>query len=123
MSFLTSWLSPRGCVPGAEQLLAEYGVKLAVADQRYDGAPLEYKFDSELTTLQKEAARALLAHDAGVFVGPPGIGKTVLGAYVGQIGGGKHRPNGRLDVAMIQSLVQKEKVDDLVARLRARHRR
>jgi superfamily II DNA or RNA helicase len=142
---------PRGCVPGAEQLLAEYGVKLAVADQRYDGAPLEYKFDGELTTIQKEAARALLAHDAGVFVGPPGIGKTVLGAYlvaqrarstlilvhrkplleqwvaqlamfldidekeVGQIGGGKHRPNGRLDVAMIQSLVRKEKVDDLVA--------
>lgn len=34
---------------------------------------------------------------------------------IGQIGGGKHRPNGRLDVAMIQSLVRKEKVDDLVA--------
>src|SRR5258708_8693597 len=142
---------PRGCALGAEQLLAEYGVKLAVADQRYDGAPLEYKFDGELTTIQKEAARALLAHDTGVFVAPPGIGKTVLGPYlvaqrarsalilvhrkplleqwvaqlamfldidekdVGQIGGGKHRPNGRLDVAMIQSLVRKEKVDDLVA--------
>lgn len=34
---------------------------------------------------------------------------------VGQIGGGKRKPNGRLDVAMIQSLVRKEKVDDLVA--------
>jgi hypothetical protein len=33
---------------------------------------------------------------------------------VGQIGGGKHRPNGRLDVAMIQSLVRKDKVDDVV---------
>ncbi len=142
---------PRGCALGAEQLLAEYGVKLAVADQRYDGAPLEYKFDGGLTTIQKEAARALLAQDTGVFVGPPGIGKTVLGAYlvaqrarstlilvhrkplleqwvaqlamfldidekdVGQIGGGKHKPNGRLDVAMIQSLVRKEKVDALVA--------
>ena len=34
---------------------------------------------------------------------------------VGQIGAGKHRPNGRLDVAMIQSLVRAGQVDDLVA--------
>ena len=34
---------------------------------------------------------------------------------VGQIGGGKRKPNGRLDVAMIQSLVRKGQVDDLVA--------
>jgi superfamily II DNA or RNA helicase len=34
---------------------------------------------------------------------------------VGQIGGGKRKPNGRLDVAMIQSLVRKGVVDDLVA--------
>ncbi|MGH3993326.1 MAG: DEAD/DEAH box helicase family protein, partial [Pseudonocardiaceae bacterium] len=142
---------PRGCMSEAEQLLAEHGVKLAVEDQRHDGAPLKIKFDGELTPVQKEAARALLAHGTGVFVGPPGIGKTVLGTYlaarrarstlilahrkplleqwaaqlamflgidekqVGQIGGGKRKPNGRLDVAMIQSLVRKEKVDDLVA--------
>ncbi|MFQ5803882.1 MAG: DEAD/DEAH box helicase family protein [Candidatus Methylomirabilales bacterium] len=36
-------------------------------------------------------------------------------ASVGRIGGGKRRPNGRLDVAMIQSLVRKGQVDDLVA--------
>jgi superfamily II DNA or RNA helicase len=34
---------------------------------------------------------------------------------VGQLGGGKHSPNGRLDVAMIQSLVRAGKVTDLVA--------
>ena len=34
---------------------------------------------------------------------------------IGRIGGGRHKPNGRLDVAMIQSLVRKDKVDDLVA--------
>lgn len=33
---------------------------------------------------------------------------------IGQIGGGKHKPNGRLDVAMIQSLNQKGVVDDIV---------
>jgi superfamily II DNA or RNA helicase len=34
---------------------------------------------------------------------------------IGQIGGGKHTANGRLDVAMIQSLVRLDHVDDLVA--------
>jgi superfamily II DNA or RNA helicase len=34
---------------------------------------------------------------------------------IGRIGGGKHKPNGLLDVAMLQSLVRKDKVDDLVA--------
>lgn len=34
---------------------------------------------------------------------------------IGQIGAGKKTGNGRLDVAMIQSLVRKEKVQDLVA--------
>jgi superfamily II DNA or RNA helicase len=126
-------------------------VKLSIDDQRHDGAPFEATFNGELTNVQAEAARALLAHDIGVFVGPPGIGKTVLGTYlvaerarstlilvhrkplleqwiaqlamflglnekeVGQIGAGKRKPNGRLDVAMIQSLVRTDKVDDLVA--------
>jgi superfamily II DNA or RNA helicase len=34
---------------------------------------------------------------------------------IGQIGAGKRNPNGRIDVAMIQSLVRKESVADLVA--------
>ena len=34
---------------------------------------------------------------------------------IGQIGAGKHAPNGQLDVAMIQSLVRSGSVDDLVA--------
>jgi superfamily II DNA or RNA helicase len=34
---------------------------------------------------------------------------------IGQIGGGRHRPNGMIDVAVIQSLNRKQVVDDLVA--------
>jgi superfamily II DNA or RNA helicase len=35
--------------------------------------------------------------------------------HIGQIRGGKCKPNGHLDIAMMQSLVRKEKVDDLAA--------
>lgn len=142
---------PRGCVVEVEQLLAEHNVKLGIEDLRHDGERLDVEFKGELTSLQQAAAGTLLEHDTGVFVGPPGIGKTVLGTYlvarrarttlvlvhrkplleqwvaqlamflgieqdeIGQIGGGKRKPNGRLDVAMIQSLVRKEHIDDLVA--------
>jgi superfamily II DNA or RNA helicase len=33
---------------------------------------------------------------------------------IGQIGGGKHKPTGKIDVAMVQSLYQKGAVDDIV---------
>lgn len=142
---------PRGCRDEAEELLRAHGSKLIVEDMRSDGAVLDVKFHGILTPLQEQAVRALLAHDTGVLVAPPGIGKTVVGTYlvaartrstlilvhrkplldqwisqlsrfldiepkaVGQIGAGKRKPNGLLDVAMIQSLVRKGAVNDLVA--------
>ena len=120
-------------------------------DQRHPGEPLDVRFDGELTAIQQQAVNTLRKHDTGVFVAPPGVGKTVVGAWlvaerqcntlvlvhrqplldqwvaqlalflgmdtrdIGRIGGGKHKPNGKLDVAMIQSLVRKDKVADLVA--------
>ncbi|MGH8241948.1 MAG: TOTE conflict system archaeo-eukaryotic primase domain-containing protein [Steroidobacteraceae bacterium] len=142
---------PRGCEFQARKLLEGHGVSLSVDDQRHEGAPMELKFNGYLTAGQRDMAQALLAHDTGVLVAPPGIGKTVLGTYlvahrarstlilvhrkplleqwiaqlaiflgldekrIGRIGGGQRRPNGRLDVAMVQSLVRKNQVDDLVA--------
>jgi len=142
---------PRGCRDDVEDILHGYGVAFVVDDQRLDGERLQMRFQGELTPLQKEAAHALLQHDIGVFVAPPGVGKTVLGTYVvaqrqratlvlvhrrplldqwiaqlsmflgvaekdvGQIGGGKRTANRRLDVAMIQTLVRKGCVDDIVA--------
>jgi superfamily II DNA or RNA helicase len=141
---------PRGCANAATQLFGEHLIALSIEDERQLGSPLEMQFNGDLTDAQRDAARALLAHDTGVFVGPPGIGKTVLGTYliakracstlivvhrkplleqwvaqlamflgidekqIGRIGGGQRRANGRLDVAMIQSLSHRDKIDDLV---------
>jgi superfamily II DNA or RNA helicase len=142
---------PRGCRPELEALLREHGVALEVEDKRESGEALRVSFHGELTRVQRQAVRALLGHDIGVFVAPPGVGKTVVGTYlvaergcstlilvhrrplldqwraqlslflgleskaIGQIGGGKRSANGRLDVAMIQSLVRAGKVANLVA--------
>jgi superfamily II DNA or RNA helicase len=142
---------PRGCLTDLEELLRGHGIALDVGDERTLGGALDLTFRGELTPAQGLAARTMLADDVGVFVAPPGTGKTVIGAYliaargrstlvlvhrlplleqwvmqlscflgidkkeIGQIGGGKRLPNGRLDVAMIQSLVRKDSVADLVA--------
>ena len=142
---------PRGCQDDLGALFAEYGIELATRDERELGQKVDHRFHGELTSVQEKAAQALLAHDLGVFVAPPGLGKTVVGAWlvaarrrgtlilvhrkplleqwvaqlalflrvapseIGRIGGGRRRPNGRLDVAMLQSLVHKGVVDDLVA--------
>ena len=142
---------PRGCRTDLEELLRHHRVTLDVVDERVVGESLGFRFRGTLTKGQEAAARALLAHDTGVFVAPPGVGKTVIGTYlvasracstlilvhrrplldqwlaqlalflgldrkdIGQVAGAKRTPTGRLDVAMIQSLVRKESVADLVA--------
>lgn len=141
---------PRGCLEDLRSLLAGYAVKLDFKDERHEGGSLGASFVSTLTSRQDEAARELLAHETGVFVAPPGSGKTVVGSYlvaararatlvlvhrqplldqwveqlslhlaidpreIGRVGGGVRRPNGRLDVAMIQSLVRGDTVDEIV---------
>jgi len=142
---------PRGCVVALEELLSDVGVSLSIEDQRIEGAELDVSFHGELTPVQDQVAQAITEHDIGVFVAPPGSGKTVVGAdliarrrrnalvlvhrtqlleqwiaqlalfldlkpkEIGQIGGGKRKPNGNLDVAMIQSLARKDIVEDIVA--------
>lgn len=142
---------PRGCRDYLEELIRECGSAVEVEDRRVGGEPLSVEFRGTLTTAQKQMTRVLLAHDIGVFVAPPGVGKTVIGTYlvaqrrcstlilvhrrqlmdqwlaqlalflglepkeIGQIGSGKRRANGLLDVAMIQSVVHKGVVDDAVA--------
>lgn len=142
---------PRGCLEDARAALADHGIELTVEERREIGAPLALTFQGTLTPVQERAVRALLPHDIGVIVAPPGTGKTVAGAWlaaararstlvlvhrrplleqwvaqlalflglkakkIGRIGGGKSKPTGILDVAMIQSLIRGKRVDDLVA--------
>ena len=142
---------PRGCADEVAELLEEYGSKLYADDERCGGEATDYVFQGKLTAVQETAVADILSHDDGLFVAPPGVGKTVVGTYliaargrstlimvhrkplleqwvaqlsiflgipekeVGIIGGGKNKPNGRLDVAMIQSLNRKGAVKDIVA--------
>ena len=142
---------PRGRQRELETLLRDHGISLDVVDERVRGEALRLRFQGKLTPLQEKAVAALLEHDIGVLVAPPGVGKTVVGTYlvaerdcstlilvhrrqlldqwlaqlalflgiepreIGQIGGGKKTGKGRIDVAMIQSLVRKGDVKDLVA--------
>jgi len=142
---------PRALVSEVTRCLSEQGIRLDLEDRRENGQPLAVEFQGQLTDVQQAALRSLLAHDTGVFVAPPGIGKTVVGTAlvaarkcstlvlvhrmplleqwraqlalflgldpreVGQIGGGKQKANGVLDVAMLQTLVRAEGVDGRVA--------
>jgi superfamily II DNA or RNA helicase len=142
---------PRGCLGALQVLLRDHGVALELQDERTSGVDVAFEFRGTLTRAQEQAARALLAHDTGVLVAPPGAGKTVIGTWlvaargcstlvlvhrrplldqwrtqlsmflglepkaIGQVGGGRRAPNGRLDVAMLQSLVRGGRVDDGVA--------
>ena len=142
---------PRGCLEALKTLLTEHGIGLKIHDKRQEGTKTAFAFQGTLTDIQQQSADELLRHDIGIFVAPPGSGKTVVGAYlaaarncptlilvhrkplldqwiaqlsrfldlptkaIGTIGSGKSRANGILDVAMMQSLVRKDKVIDLVA--------
>ena len=73
---------PRGCRADLEELLRTLGIPLEVEDRRTEGEAVSWRFQGELAPAQEAAASALLGHDTGIFVAPPGTGKTVLGAYL-----------------------------------------
>jgi superfamily II DNA or RNA helicase len=142
---------PRGCLSDVEKLLNEYGVKVAMQDKRYEGQERSFDFLGTLSDEQNESLKNILSSDVGVFVAPPGSGKTVLAVAaiaerkrnvlilvhrkplmdqwrlqlssllgidkkeIGQIGGGKNKSNGIIDVAMVQSLDNENGVDNRIA--------
>jgi hypothetical protein len=142
---------PRGCRDALQALLDGYGIALNLDDKRQVGTPTAFTFRGTLSDIQQQTVDELMQHDIGIFVAPPGSGKTVVGAWlaaarncstlvlvhrkplldqwvaqlsrfldlppkqIGTIGSGKNKATGVLDVAMMQSLVRKDEVADLVA--------
>ncbi|MFZ1043074.1 MAG: DEAD/DEAH box helicase family protein [Anaerolineales bacterium] len=143
---------PRGCLDEVLDLFRSFKIKVNLADERFNGAPLTVKFHGDLRIEQQQAADNLLQYETGVLSASTAFGKTVIAAYliarrkvntlvvvhrrqlldqwlrilcqfleltpdeIGQIGGGRHKPTGKIDIAMIQSLSRKGAVDDIVGK-------
>ena len=73
---------PRGLRHTIASIVERAGSRLSVTDVRNPGQEIDVAFTAELTTKQSAAVGALLAHDDGLLVAPPGSGKTVMGCAV-----------------------------------------
>jgi hypothetical protein len=69
---------PRGLLDRLHQLIEQAGSRLALADDRANGSAHEFAFAATLEPEQQAALDALVTHDLGVLVAPPGSGKTVI---------------------------------------------
>ena len=137
---------PRGLRHVIDDIVERAGSRLAVTDVRNPGREIDLTLTADLTTIQAAAVDALLAHDDGVLVAPPGSGKTViacamtaerststlilvdrkalaeqwrtriqqfLGIKAGQIGGGRRKLGGIVDVALLPSLARHTDITEL----------
>lgn len=69
---------PRGLSGRLEELIAEVGSRLEIVDETASGQSQDFTFAAELDPEQHAAHDALIKHDLGVLVAPPGAGKTVI---------------------------------------------
>ena len=75
---LTHLHLPRGLLAQLEEAVAERREPARDRGPAAEPEPLPLEFHGELTPQQEEAFTAMLAHDEGVLVAPPGAGKTVI---------------------------------------------
>jgi superfamily II DNA or RNA helicase len=73
---------PRGMLEMVERLVGEAGSRMEAVDEREPGAGQEFRFGAVLSREQQAAVDAVLEHDLGLIVAPPGAGKTVMACAV-----------------------------------------
>ena len=75
-------LLPRGLLIKVIKLLERAGATISVQDLRRSGSKLDLEFAGILTERQQAVVTDLLTTDDGIFVAPPGSGKTVIACAV-----------------------------------------
>jgi len=75
---LDQLLLPRGVRPQAEAIATEAGSRLEIVEAYDSTEAVEYEPLATLRPDQQTAVDALVAHELGVLVAPPGAGKTVI---------------------------------------------
>ena len=142
---------PRGIQDQAMSMVADAGSILDVTDACGTPEQIDVSLQADLTDRQERALEALVPHDLGVLVAPPGSGKTVIACAliahrrlptlvvvdrqplvdqwrerlvdhlgvgakeIGQLGGGRNRAKGVIDIAMAQSLARREDLAEITA--------
>ncbi|MBI4397277.1 MAG: DEAD/DEAH box helicase family protein [Elusimicrobia bacterium] len=143
---------PRGLAEDVQAVAQEAGSELVCVDRRQTLSPISLRFQGSLRPDQDRAMQAVLAHDMGFLVAPPGAGKTVMGCYaaarrglptliladrkpileqwrkqlmallglssrqIGQVGGGRDRQSGVVDLAMLPSLTRRDDLPEFFSR-------
>ena len=69
---------PRALRHTVGEMIGQAGSTLSLTDLRHAGTEIDVAFSGELDLSQSRAVSAMLAHDDGVLVAPPGSGKTVM---------------------------------------------
>ncbi len=73
---------PRGLRHDIGGMIDRAGSQLIVTDDRNPGQEIEVEFTGQLDHRQSVAVSAMLAHEDGVLVAPPGSGKTVMACAI-----------------------------------------
>lgn len=73
---------PRGCLDEVLQVLRGLGIRTRIADERFEGNPIDVSFDIALRQEQEEAVIAMSRYDMGILAASTAFGKTIVALYL-----------------------------------------
>ena len=73
---------PIGLLEKVEEICKDTGSRLSLKDSRPNHRKFKISFKGKLKKEQKRATKEIIQHENGVFVAPPGSGKTIVGCAV-----------------------------------------